>query len=342
MSNTTTSTKVINLALQGGGSHGAFTWGVIDRLLDDERFDFDGICGTSAGAMNSVVCAYGLLQGGRAGAKKLLRDFWRRISIEQSFSILQPSLWDRMSKGWGLEFSPAYAWFDMMSFMLSPYQFNPMNVNPLLEIIREMVDFDALRRQKEIKLFVCATNVMKGRVRVFKTHELSAKAVMASACLPHVFQAVEIDGEHYWDGGYMGNPPMFPLIDHTNTQDILIVQINPIYSKKVPTNADEIRDRINELSFNSSLMLEMRRINSSQKLVNRGVNMGGRLKDLHIHHIIPGDEIAELNVTSKMNADWLFLKKLHRRGYTLADEWVKEHYDKVGKISSCDIQKDFF
>jgi len=204
--------RTVNLALQGGGSHGAFAWGVLDRLLESGRIDIEGIVGTSAGAMNAAVTAYGLTVGGTDGARAMLRKFWEAVSAKARQSMLQPSWLDGLVKPGSLDFSPGYLMLDMMTRMMSPYQLNPTNMNPLRDALCEVIDFEVLRHSRRVKLYLCASNVMSGRIRVFETKEMSPEAVLASACLPFLFQAVEIDGEHYWDGGYMGNPPIFPLI----------------------------------------------------------------------------------------------------------------------------------
>jgi len=252
--NPAASTKAISLALQGGGAHGAFTWGVLDRLLEDERIVLEGISATSAGAMNAAVTAYGLAEGGRQGARQALANFWRRVSHAGDFSLLQPTLLDRLMGNRGLENSPAYVLFDMMTRLLSPYQFNPMNYNPLREVLTQVVDFEALRQSRcPVKLYLSATNVRIGKVKVFANDEITADAVLASSCLPFLFQAVEIDGEAYWDGGYMGNPAIFPLIYHCGSRDVVIVHINPLERAELPRTSTEIMNRINEIKLSSRL-----------------------------------------------------------------------------------------
>ncbi|NJL14852.1 MAG: patatin-like phospholipase family protein [Microscillaceae bacterium] len=332
--------KTIDIALQGGGSHGAFAWGVLERLLEVRSLVIEGVCGTSAGAMNATMLAYGMHVGGRQGAIDILEKFWRKASQYQSQTFLQPSWLDRMFGTGRLDYSPAYYWLDYFTMAFSPYQFNPTDINPLKDLLEELVDFEELRRTEVIKLFVCATNVRTARAKVFTTQEITADAVMASACLPHLFKAVEIDGEAYWDGGYMGNPPIFPLIDDTETEDILLIQINPINITKVPRTAIEIRDRINELSFNASLMHEMRRIKFVQRLLELGVN-DGRLRQLHIHNINPEEEMNNMGVSSKLNTDWAFIQKLRRIGRRKAEEWLELNYDKINVESTCDIRATF-
>jgi NTE family protein len=332
--------KRLNLALQGGGAHGAYAWGVIDRLLEED-IDITGICGTSAGAMNATVAAYGLAKGGRAGGREALANFWKRISDASRMGPLQPSPFDRMLGNGNLDFSPGWIFYDALSRIVSPYQLNPSNFNPLRDVLLECVDFDFLHREKAVKLFICASNVMTGRHRVFRETEVSVDAVLASACLPFLFQAVQIDGEYYWDGGYMGNPPLYPLFYHTETPDVLIVQINPINIRELPTSAQAILDRINTLSFNSSLMREMRAINFVTKLIDRGIDDGGRLKRVFIHTVDAEDHLGKLGISSKLNADWGFLQELFEVGRAKASEFVRDHFDKIGVQSSTDIEEKF-
>ncbi len=334
-------TKRINLALQGGGSHGAFAWGVLDRLFEYGCLEIDGIVGTSAGGMNACVAAYGLAKGGNAGAREALGLFWRKISEAAKNGFLQPSLLDKMVGNGNMDFSPGWQFLDMLSRMMSPYQINPMNINPLRDVLLEVVDFQLVSRESRAKLFICASNVLTGRLRVFKGGEISADTVLASACLPFMFQAVEIGGEYYWDGGYMGNPPLYPLFYDTDTQDVLIVQINPVTIQTVPTTAQAILDRINTLSFNSSLMREMRAIHFVTKLIDAGVDDGGRLKRINIHTIDAEEFLGNLGVSSKLNADWDFLMELHNLGRSKAGQFIEMHFDKIGVRSSTDIQARF-
>jgi NTE family protein len=326
--------KKIDLALQGGGAHGAYTWGVIDRMLDDERIDIQGVCGTSAGAMNGVCTIYGLNKGGKNMAKHLLVKFWHKISEAGKMSLLQPSWIDKMVSKGNMDFSPAYKFFSVTSETMSPAQFNPLNLNPLEKILNELIDFDELHKYNPPKLFVCATNVRTCEPRVFGPTEITAKAIMASACLPYLYKAVEIDGEFYWDGGYMGNPPLDPLIDHTeDTDDILLIQINPIQIKSVPSTIEEIKDRVNEISFNSALMHELKFLQFKQDMIKKGVK-DDRLKSIYLHHISADDQLAELNLSSKLNTSWDFLMYLKELGYKACDKWLKENFDKIGSQST--------
>jgi NTE family protein len=334
--------KTINLALQGGGAHGAFAWGVLDRLLEEERIGFDGISATSAGAMNATVLAYGYAMGGRNGAQRALENFWRRISHAAALGPLQPSWFDRMTRNHSLSFSPAFIVLDLMSRLFSPYEFNPFNYNPLREVLEQSVDFKALRTAEcPLKLFLSATNVRTGKVKVFEKKEIGADQVLASACLPFLFQAVEIDGEHYWDGGYMGNPAIFPLIYNCKSSDILIIHINPLERKELPQSATEILNRVNEISFNSSLMREMRAIAFVTRLIDEGKLSSNEVRRVYIHSISADDVMSRLGVNSKLNADWEFLLRLREAGRAYAEQWIPASFDHLGKESTIDIRSTF-
>jgi NTE family protein len=334
-------TKLANLALQGGGAHGAFTWGVLDRLLEEPRFEIDGVSATSAGAVNAVVLAHGLTVGGRAGARNALADFWQRIARTAKSSFLQPWWYDRLTQNHGLEHSPGYLFFDLLSRVFSPYQINPFNYDPMRAILDETIDFERLRRKCAIKLFLCATNVRTGKVRVFTNEEMGASRVLASACLPLFCQAVEIDGEHFWDGGYMGNPALFPLIYDCQSRDIIVIHINPTNRADIPKTAPEIINRINEISFNSSLFREMRAIAFVTNLIDDGRISDGSLKRMLIHAIDADDVMQQLGASSKFNADWEFLIHLHDIGRERAGIWLKAHLDMIGIESTVDIRAKY-
>lgn len=337
-----TATRSVNLALQGGGAHGAFTWGVLDRLLEDERLSFEGISATSAGAMNATVCAYGLAEGGREGARKALAAFWRRVSHAASFTPLQPTFLDRVTGNRNLEWSPAFLMLDLMSRLMSPYQFNPFNINPLREALVQSVDFDVLSQARcKVKLFITATNVATGKIKVFENPEITPDAVLASSCLPFLFQAVEIDGEHYWDGGYMGNPAIYPLIYHCDSRDVVIVHVNPMSRPHIPHTAMEIMNRINEISFNSSLMREMRAISFVTRLIEEGELDSSSMRRMLLHEISAEEVMAELSVTSKLNADWAFLTDLRDVGRARAETWLQAHFDNLGRDSTVDIRAKY-
>ncbi|WP_027000577.1 patatin-like phospholipase family protein [Eisenibacter elegans] len=336
-----TDEKHLAVALQGGGAHGAFTWGVLDRLLEDERIILDGFSGTSAGAMNAALLAYGLHSGNRQTARDLLHKFWKTNSQVAAFSPLQPGIYDRITSSGNMDHSPGFLVSEMMGLFVSPYQSPLSDYNPLRDILTDLIDFDSLRKCKITQLFVAATNVRRGKVRVFKPHEISVDAVLASANLPFLFKAVTIDGEDYWDGGYMGNPPIFPLIDGTPAQDILIVQINPINIPETPKSSAEIRDRINELSFNSALMHEMRKIDLVDRLISMGVDLGGKFRKIYIHNINPEEDMHQYNVSSKLNATWDFLLRLRDLGRDYAERWIAQNFDDIGQRSTCNVREVF-
>lgn len=334
--------KPIALALQGGGMHGAFTWGVIDRLLEDGRLDIEGISATSAGAMNAAVLAYGMLKGGREGGRQALHDFW--LAIARSAERYSPLRWIPWLKGGNsfvLDSSPVYAMADMLLRLMSPYQFNPHNMNPLRDVLASQVDFEALRRECPCHLFLCATNVETGKIRIFSGEDMSIEAVLASACLPTLFQAVVVDGQHYWDGGYVGNPAIFPLIYQCKTHDVVIVHINPIVRPGVPRSAADILNRVNEVSFNSSLMREMRAIAFVTSLIQQGKVDRAEMKEMRIHSVRNDETMAALGVSSKYNADWKFLCFLRDKGRDHAGTWLERNYDHVGQRSSVDISGEF-
>lgn len=324
--------KKIDLALQGGGAHGAYTWGVIDRILDDERLEIEGISGTSAGAMNGVCTIYGLKKGGRNLAKHTLVKFWHKISEAGKLSPIQPSWFDKMISPGNMDFSPTYKWFSAVTENFTPKQLNPLQYNPLERILNQVIDFNELHQINPPKLFVCTTNVKTCEARIFGREEITAKSILASACLPYMYDAVEIDGEYYWDGGYSGNPLIEPLIEHTEeANDILLVQINPKNIKNVPDNIEGIRDRINELSFNSSLLLELRLIQFKQQLIEKGINLDGTLRPVYLHNISADEELSELNLSSKLNTSWDFMMYLKELGYKACANWIEANFEHIGK-----------
>jgi NTE family protein len=334
--------RTINLALQGGGAHGAFTWGVLDRLLDEQDLAFEGLSATSAGAMNAAAFAYGLAIDGRDGARKELASFWKRVSDVARLGPFQPNLIDRMLGDHRLTWSPVFSLMGFMTRVLSPYVFNPTDYNPLRDVVGQSIDFDVLRHPDcPVKLFLSATNVRSGKVKIFTGSEISLSAVMASACLPTMFHAVEIGDDAYWDGGYMGNPALFPLIYGCNSTDIVMVHINPLFRKEVPHSAEDILNRINEISFNSSLMREMRAVSFVTKLITQKRVADGGLKQLLIHSIADDDFMSSLSSTSKYNADWDFLVYLRDQGRKCANGWLAKNHAKLGVESSVDIDTMF-
>jgi len=337
-------TKRINLALQGGGAHGAFTWGVLDQLLSDERVSIEGISGASAGAVNAVLLADGLARGGRAEAQKRLADFWRAASSTGNLPGVQRAVMERLLSFTPLEGTPVQAWFDAMSRYFSPYDVNPLNLNPLKDLIERFVDFEALRADTDLQIFVSATNVQTGRVRVFGREKISADAVMASACLPLLFRAVAIDGVPYWDGGYLGNPVIFPFFGTTTTEDVLVVQINPLVRQATPTSASEIVNRINEITFNSSLIAEYRAIDFVARLIDQGRlphgTKPGQYRRINIHRIVLDRFGTHFDAYSKLSTDYDFFDMLHVSGMRAARRFLDDHFDDIGVKSTVDLRAE--
>jgi NTE family protein len=379
--------KEINLALQGGGAHGAFAWGVIDYLLEDGRLAFEGISATSAGAVNAAVCASGMLKGGREGARLALRNFWRAVADAGAAYRPMASNWLAMFSGAAqldhahlhslmqmpgkilspylasmMELNPflqvfaaktgekrkppkrnlASQMFHTLSSMFSPYYFNPANYNPLKDLLEAHIDFAALRlAQDTVKLHICATNVETGKIRVFKNAELTADAVLASTCLPFLFQAVEIGGEYYWDGGYIGNPAIFPLIYETQSCDVVIIHIDPLVREGCPKTTLEIMNRLNEVSFNSSLMREMRAIAFVNRLIDTGKVKQGEMKHMLMHAIRADAVMSQLGAFSKADTDWGFLRMLFATGRNAAAAWLDQNYQSIGRESTIDLESEY-
>lgn len=337
--------KKINLAFQGGGAHGAITWGVADRLLEDKRLHVEAISGSSAGAVNAAAVAYGLHKGGCEGARETLDHLWKRISeAGDIYSFVRRNPFPLNSGAADLISAFSYQMFDMMTRALSPYQFNPFDINPLRDILSETIDFGSLRECDTTKLFISATNVRTGKVHVFETKDISTDVVCASTCLPFLFKAVEIEGESYWDGGYMGNPVLFPFFYEAKTSDIIIVHVNPIEREDIPTTAPEIMNRINEISFNSSLLRELRAISFVHKLLDDGwlkEEYRDRLRDIHVHSIRSDEVMKEYDTSSKFRTDWAFLNGLKEKGRVIAEDWLNDNFDNIGVRSSVDLQTMF-
>ena len=326
---------LIDLALQGGGSHGAFTWGVLDRLLEEPWLRIEAISGTSAGAMNAAVLADGWIAGGAEGARAALDAYWQRVSRAAALSPLQRSPLDRLLGRWALDTSPAYVAMDLMTRMLSPYDLNPLGINPLRAILDESVDFERITRSP-IKLFVTATNVHTGRGRIFRNAEITADVLLASACLPTMFQAIEIDGEPYWDGGYAGNPTITPLIRESDANDTILVQINPRERAETPRSASEILNRLNEISFNSPLMKELRMMAVLREAADPGCGEGARWAKMRTHRILT-DMLAGLGASSKLNAEWEFVTMLKNEGRKSTEEFLAASGDDIGRRSTADL-----
>jgi NTE family protein len=335
------SPKKINLALQGGGAHGAFTWGVLDSLLSDPRIEIEGISGASAGAINAVILADGLIRGGPQEARKRLAEVWRAVSSNGELSELERTVTERLLAFVPYEGSPAQVWVDALSRFWSPYDFNPLNINPLKDLIERFVDFDALRSSSRLKLFISATNVFTGRLRVFPCDKITAEVVMASACLPMVFQAVEIDGVPYWDGGYMGNPAIFPFFRTTDTEDVLIVALNPLQRNMTPRTQNEILNRINEITFNSSLIAKYRAMDFVSRLIDQGRLPRGRgpgeYRRINVHRIALDSAFKELTADSKNDSDFAFFELLRDGGQRAGKDFLSQHFDDLGVRSTVDI-----
>lgn len=323
--------KKVDLALQGGGSHGAFTWGVLDALLEANCVDFEGVTGTSAGAMNAVVMAQGLAsaaqegvtgQAARERARTVLKAFWDDVGLLGSFSAGLPLTAAQAIGSWWMQ------WF-------TPAQTNPFGVNPLREILLKHVDFDLLNSKHAIKLFVCATNVRTGVGEIFTGERLTADAVMASACLPTVFKPVEIEGELYWDGGYSGNPAIYPLIYHTKSSDVILIQINPVEIEfSADADAQEIMDRVNEITFNAPLLAEFRAIQFVKRLLAEGRLEPTHYKNMHLHQIDGGEALQAFSASSKMRTDTAFLRRLFDLGREVGERWTQQHLTCIGKTDS--------
>jgi NTE family protein len=326
---------LVDLALQGGGAHGAFTWGVLDRFLDEDRLQIEGISGTSAGAMNAAVLADGHAAGGREGAQIALHDFWRRVSDGARLSPFRRSPLDVVLGRWTMDTSPVFLAFDLAARLFSPYDLNPMGGNPLREILADSVDFNRIARSP-IRLFVTATNVRTGRGRVFRNAELTPDVLLASACLPTLFQAVEIDGEPYWDGGYAGNPTITPLVRECSASDTVLVQVNPVERAGTPRSARDILNRLNEVSFNATLLKELRMIAVLRQVANAGNCEGARWASMRIHRIA-SEAMTDLGYSSKLNAEWEFLCLLRDEGRRCAEAFLDAHEHDIGQRSSYDL-----
>jgi len=326
---------LVDLALQGGGAHGAFTWGVLDRLLEEDWLTFDGISGTSAGAMNAAVMASGHAHGGADGAKAALEDFWKRVSDASKFSPMRRGPIEMLTGQWTLDYSPMYLAAEMASRIFSPYDLNPLGHHPLRPILADMVDFEALA-SSPIKLFITATNVRTGAGHVFRNAQITPDVLLASGCLPTMFQAVEIDGEFYWDGGYSGNPTITPLVRECDSRDTILVQINPIVRDEIPRSARDILNRLNEVSFNAPLLKELRMIALLHKVADPGRGEGALWAGMRLHRIAT-DRVTELNSSSKLITEWRFLCGLRDEGRRTAAQFLETHAGDLGRRSSMDL-----
>ena len=344
-----TGVRRISLALQGGGSHGAFTWGVLDALLEDDRLDISGLSGASAGAVNALAVAHGFAKGGPTaeGRKQLARDtlgrVWRGVAGLGSLGSMAHGIARLMTGGWSSEAgSSGSVLGEAMARWMSPYQTNPLDFNPLRRLLDEEIDFDAIGRQERPQVFISATQVRTGRPEIFTGPRLSLAALMASACLPQMFQAVEIDDEAYWDGGFSSNPPLAPLIERCDSRDIVLVQLNPLSRAHFPQSVQEIAERASELNFNASLLAQMRALDFIDRMIERGdLVEGAGYQSVRLHRIDGGKPMQELSAGSKMSADAAMMDRLFYEGRAAALKWLKRHFDALGSESTIDIRRDY-
>ncbi len=331
--------KRVTLALQGGGAFGAFTWGVLDAFLEDDRFEIVGVSGTSAGAMNAVVLLEGLAEGGPHRAREQLAEFWRAVSFDGSLPTLEREVMESFMSIWD-PFKLRLTVAQKTTEIFSPYFLNPLELNPLREVMERLIDFELVRRTNYPKLFVAATNVQTGKARLFQRPEMTADMLMASACLPTMFKAVEIDGEFYWDGGYMGNPSLYPLYTETDCADIILVQINPIRRDNIPRTSPEIMERLNEITFNSPLLQEFRAIDFVSRLIDSGRLDGTHYKKVRLHLVSGGESVDRYGATAKVNADFSMFEDLFQIGRTAAEEFLQEHFDSIGVRGTLDLKEE--
>ena len=326
---------LVDFALQGGGAHGAFTWGVLDRLLEEPWLQIDGISGTSAGAMNAALLADGYAEGGAEGARTALERYWRHVSEAARFSPFQRSPIDKLLGRWTLDNSPLFITMDMMSRLFSPYDLNPGGSHPLRSILEKLINFERIK-QAPIKLFISATNVRTGRVRVFRNAEVTPDVLLASACLPTLFQAVQIDGEAYWDGGYSGNPTMTPLVRECQSKDTILIPVNPIERPGTPSTASDIISRMNEISFNAVALKELRMMALLRRVADPGDTEGRLWAEMRVH-LVRNEVMASLGYSSKLNAEWEFLSMLKEAGRKAADVFLLTHGSDIGVTSTVDL-----
>ncbi|NUU01215.1 patatin-like phospholipase family protein [Herbaspirillum robiniae] len=330
--------KIVSLALQGGGSHGAFTWGVLDRLLEDGRLSFEGISGASAGAMNAAVMAQGYVQDGREGARASLERFWSSLSTREPFDFIQPDAAAAMPNPTPM---PGMQALLAMTRFFSPAQLNPLDINPLRDILVEQVDFERLREQREIKLFIAATQVSTGTLKIFRNRELSVEALLASACLPSLHRPIEIDGEAYWDGGLTANPPIFPLLHSCAARDVMVVLLHPSRRAGTPSTSHDIGQRLSEISFSSAFFTELSGLALAKREAENSTLAFGslerRLRQLNMHMIDASELMEQLTNLSKLNTQASFIRSLHQQGRERAGEWLEQNFALVGQTSTFDL-----
>lgn len=323
--------KKVAIAMQGGGAHGAFAWGVMDRLLEEDDLYFEGASGTSAGGMNAASLIDGVIHGGNAGARAKLNDYWKGMAeLSKNISPYQLNPIDKFNKYYNLDRSPGPLMMNFLGEFLSPYQMNPLNYNPFEDYLRDFFDFEAVSQNKEHKIFLGATHVKTGKIKIFSNKEFCPDALMASACLPFMYQAVRVNGEYYWDGGYISNPAIFPLIDNCETTDIILIQLTRTHCLEIPKTKAEITDRYKEITYNNCLVREMRAIYLITNMIDKGIIKDPSVKRMNIHLIKNEDAFRGLNLTSALNTDWDFLQMLKEAGRSTADNWLKAHKEKIG------------
>ncbi len=333
--------KKIGLALQGGGAHGSFAWGIIDKLLETDEFEILGVSGSSAGGMNAACVAQGLGSGNAQDARDLLNRYWSCMSkLASELSFSDYNMFDKMDNNPNLRdrFSNKIKnfFFSYAMHHTAPYEFNPLNINPFKDFLSDFFDYDLIRQQDKIKLFLATTHVKTGKIKVFNNRDASADVLMATACLPELFQAVEIDGEHYWDGGFIANPAIYPIINECDTQDIFVVQLRRSNIDYIPKTREEISDRFKEITFNSCLLREMRAIHFITKLIDKGIIQDPSMKRLNMHVIQNDSAFDGLNMSSALNTDWEFISRLFNAGRQTADNWLNQNFDKVNKTLNID------
>ena len=332
--------KKINLGLQGGGAYGAFGWGVLDRLLDDGRLEIDGISAASAGAINAVALADGYAHGGgRQGARRSLDKFWNALGSMALLGPMRPTPMDALLGRGSIETSPGYLMLQLATATLSPAQLNPLNIHPLSTLLGSLVDFERVRACAELRLFVSATNVRTGKGRTFTRDELDVNKVLASAALPQVFAPVHIDGEAYWDGSFVGNPPLAPLVDEVLTRDIVLVQNNPVARKELPLSMADVNNRANEIAFNIALVREISAIQHMNTVVDEEDSRRVHRGPVRLHLVSGSEALRDMSLSSKFNTDWHFIRQLHALGHAAADRWLQAHFDDVGVASTLDMEK---
>lgn len=334
--------KKISLGLQGGGSYGAFAWGVLDRLLEEERFDIAAISGTSGGAINAAVLADGFAQGGgREGARQALNRFWQALGGMTMFSPLRRTPADYLAGAGSMQASPAYHLLQVMSAVIPP-QMTPVNINPLYGLLSSMIDFERVRSCEEIRLYVPATSVRTGRGKIFERAQLDARHVAASASLPQVFAGIEIDGEMYWDGGFVGNPPLAPLVNGGGAGDLVIVQNNPIARDRLPRSVADVANRASEIAFNIGFVREISAIQHLGALIDEEHPEQTHPAAVRLHLISGNDALQNLDISSKFNNEWPFIQHLHELGRQAAQDWLDAHADHIGLHSTLDMRAIYY